>query len=145
MDLNQWVFIGLFFALGWTLPALPIVLGKLLAPRRPNPVKLQAYECGVEMVGSAWTQFRAQYYIFALVFVIFDVELVFLFPWALAYNQLGLFALFAGRRARLYLAQRCAALGMNRSRYARERTVFLPGQRSWLRQVWGESRRRQRL
>jgi NADH-quinone oxidoreductase subunit A len=94
MDLNQWVFIGLFFALGWTLPALPIVLGKLLAPRRPNPIKLQAYECGVEMVGSAWTQFRAQYYLFALVFVVFDVELVFLFPWALAYNQLGLFALF---------------------------------------------------
>lgn len=94
MSLNEWVFVGLFFALGWTLPALPIVLGKLLAPRRPNPVKQDPYECGVEMVGSPWAQFRAEYYIFALVFVVFDVELVFLFPWALAYNQLGLFALF---------------------------------------------------
>lgn len=94
MDLNPWIFVGLFFALGWMLPALPIVLGKILAPKRPNRVKQQTYECGVEMVGSPWAQFRAQYYIFALVFVVFDVELVFLFPWALAYNQLGLFALF---------------------------------------------------
>lgn len=94
MTLNEWVFVGLFFALGWTLPALPIVIGKILAPKRPNAVKNEAYECGVEMVGSAWQQFRAEYYIFALVFVIFDIELVFLFPWALAYNQLGLFALF---------------------------------------------------
>jgi len=94
MNLNEWIFIGLFFALGWMLPAVPIVLGKLLAPNRPNRVKQQTYECGVEMVGSPWTQFRAQYYIFALVFVVFDVELVFLFPWALAYNQLGPFALF---------------------------------------------------
>jgi len=94
MTLNEWVFVGLFFALGWMLPAVPIVLGKLLAPKRPNPVKSETYECGVEMVGSPWRQFRAQYYIFALVFVVFDIELIFLFPWAVAYNQLGLFALF---------------------------------------------------
>ena len=94
MTLNEWIFIGLFFAIGWILPATPIVLNKILSPKRPNRVKEQTYECGVEMVGSAWAQFRAQYYIFALVFVVFDVELIFLFPWALAYNQLGLFALF---------------------------------------------------
>ncbi len=94
MSLNEWIFVGLFFALGWTLPTLPIVFGKILAPRRPNRVKQEIYECGVEPVGPAWAQFRAQYYIFALVFVVFDVELVFMFPWALAYNQLGLFALF---------------------------------------------------
>jgi len=63
-------------------------------PPRPNAVKHQVYECGVETFGDTRVQFRAQYYIFALVFVLFDVELVFLFPWALAYNQLGLFALF---------------------------------------------------
>ncbi|HEX3049209.1 MAG TPA: NADH-quinone oxidoreductase subunit A [Aggregatilineaceae bacterium] len=94
MDLNEWVFVGLFIALAWILPATPIVLGKILGPKRPNPVKLEPYECGVETVGNTWVQFRAQYYVFALVFVLFDVELVFLFPWALAYNQLGLFALF---------------------------------------------------
>ncbi len=94
MSLNQWIFVGLFFALGWTLPAVPIVLGKLLSPKRPNRVKQSTYECGVEMVGTPQVQFRAQYYVFALAFVVFDVELVFLFPWALAYNQMGLFALF---------------------------------------------------
>lgn len=94
MTINEWVYIGLFFALAWVFPALPIVLGKLLAPKRPNPAKQEIYECGVETVGNTWVQFRAQYYIFALVFVVFDVELVFLFPWAMAYNQMGLFALF---------------------------------------------------
>lgn len=94
MSLNNWIFIGLFFAVGWTLPAIPIILGKILSPKRPNPTKNQTYECGVETFGATWTQFKAQYYIFMLVFVIFDVELVFLFPWALAFNQLGLFALF---------------------------------------------------
>jgi NADH-quinone oxidoreductase subunit A len=94
MSLNQWIFIGLFFAVGWILPATPVVLNKILGPKRPNAIKNQPYECGVEMVGDAHVQFRAQYYVFALVFVIFDVELIFLFPWAVAYNQLGLFALF---------------------------------------------------
>ncbi len=94
MNLNEWVFVGLFLALGWMLPAVPIVLGKILAPKRPNPVKHEPYECGVESVGNTWAQFRAGYYVYALVFVLFDVELVFMFPWALAYNQLGLFALF---------------------------------------------------
>ncbi len=92
--MNDWVFVGLFFALGWILPATPIIIAKLLAPRRPNAVKNKAYECGVEMRGPARAQFRAEWYVYALVFVIFDVELIFLFPWALAYNQLGLFALF---------------------------------------------------
>jgi len=94
MNLNEWIFVGLFIALAWILPATPIILGKILGPKRPNPVKLAPSECGVDTVGNTWVQFRAQYYVFALVFVLFDVELVFLFPWALAYNKLGLFALF---------------------------------------------------
>lgn len=94
MGLNEWIFIGLFFLLGWIIPVVPVLMGAVLAPRRPNPLKSDIYECGVETFGDAWVQFRAQYYVFALVFVIFDVELVFLFPWAYAYNQLGLFALF---------------------------------------------------
>ncbi|MBN1679766.1 MAG: NADH-quinone oxidoreductase subunit A [Anaerolineae bacterium] len=94
MKLNEWIFVGIFMALAWVFPTIPIVLGKLLGPKRPNPSKQDTYECGVETVGPAWVQFRSQYYIFALVFVIFDVELVFLFPFALAFNRLGLFALF---------------------------------------------------
>jgi len=92
MSLGEWVFVGIFVAIAWIFPAVPIILGKRLGPKRPNPVKQQTYECGIETTGNTWVQFRAQYYIFALVFVLFDVELVFLFPWALAYNQLGLFA-----------------------------------------------------
>ncbi|NDJ75869.1 MAG: NADH-quinone oxidoreductase subunit A [Chloroflexi bacterium] len=94
MTVHEWLFIGLFFALGWMLPTIPIVAGKLLGPKRPNKIKQQTYECGIETVGNTWVQFRAQYYVFALVFVVFDVELIFLFPWAMAYNKLGLFALF---------------------------------------------------
>ncbi len=94
MILNEWVFVGLFFLLGPVLLVVPIALSKWLAPKRPTPIKQDAYECGAEPVGLAWKQFRAEYYIFALVFLVFDVELVFMFPWALAYNKLGLFALF---------------------------------------------------
>ncbi|GAB4569286.1 MAG: NADH-quinone oxidoreductase subunit A [Anaerolineae bacterium] len=92
MDLNQWAFIGVFLAIAGILPAAPIVLGWLLGPRKPNTIKTDTYECGVETVGDAWVQFKVQYYIFALVFLIFDVEMVFLFPWAVAYGNLGLFA-----------------------------------------------------
>jgi NADH-quinone oxidoreductase subunit A len=68
-------------------------LGFLLRPRKPAPVKKSIYECGLETVGETWVRFRVQYYIYALIFVIFDVETVFLYPWAVAYGQLGLFAL----------------------------------------------------
>jgi len=68
----------------------------LLAPKKPNPVKQSTYECGIETVGDSWVQFKAQYYIFALVFLIFDVETVFLFPWALAMNKLPLFVVLEG-------------------------------------------------
>ena len=67
-----------------------------LAPRKPNPIKQQTYECGIETVGETWVQFKVQYYIFALVFLIFDIELVFLFPWAVAFDMLPLFAVFEG-------------------------------------------------
>lgn len=92
MDLNEWAFVGVFLAIAAILPAVPIVLGWLLAPRKPNPIKTDTYECGVETVGDTWVQFKVQYYIFALVFVIFDIEMVLLFPWAVAYGSLGLFA-----------------------------------------------------
>ncbi|MBE3040198.1 MAG: NADH-quinone oxidoreductase subunit A, partial [Chloroflexi bacterium] len=67
-----------------------------VAPRKPNPIKQSTYECGIETVGDSWVQFKAQYYIFALVFLIFDVETVFLFPWALSLKQLPLFVVLEG-------------------------------------------------
>jgi NADH-quinone oxidoreductase subunit A len=71
-------------------------LAWVLGPKKANPIKQTTYECGIETVGDSWVQFKAQYYIFALVFLIFDVETVFLFPWAVRLGQLGLFAVIEG-------------------------------------------------
>ena len=93
--LNQWAFIGLFLLMGAIFPGVPILLNSLiLGPKKNNPVKNSVYECGIETVGDTWVQFKVQYYIFALVFVVFDVETVFLFQFAVAYSQVGLFAVF---------------------------------------------------
>jgi NADH-quinone oxidoreductase subunit A len=94
--LDQWLFIALLLPLGFILPAVPIGLSRLVGPRKSNPMKDSAYECGVETVGDTWVQFKVQYYIFALVFVVFDVEAVFLFPWAAAYDKLQLYMVFEG-------------------------------------------------
>jgi NADH:ubiquinone oxidoreductase subunit 3 (subunit A) len=92
MQVYEWLFIGIFFAIAWIFPFMPVFAARVLQPKRPNTVKQETYECGIETVGEAWVQFKVQYYLYALVFLVFDVETVFLFPWAVAYNQLGLFA-----------------------------------------------------
>ncbi len=93
---TEWLYIGLFLVLGMVMPAMALVISWLVAPKKPNPIKQSTYECGVETVGEAWVQFKAEYYIFALAFLIFDVETVFLFPWALALDKLPLFAVVEG-------------------------------------------------
>lgn len=93
--LADWQFIGLFVAMSPIFPAAPVLLQYLLGPKKPNPIKQQTYECGIETVGDTWVQFKVQYYLFALIFVVFDVEAVFLFPIAAAYGQLDLFAVIA--------------------------------------------------
>ena len=89
----QYLFLGVFFIATVIFALLPIVLAKLIAPRKPNPIKTSSYECGIESQGDSWIQFKVQYYIYALIFVIFDIEVIFIYPWAVAYNQMGLFAL----------------------------------------------------
>jgi NADH:ubiquinone oxidoreductase subunit 3 (subunit A) len=93
---ENWLFIGVFLVLAPIFAILALILPRLIAPKKPNPIKLQAYECGIETVGDTWVQFRVQYYIFALVFLVFDVEIVFLYPWAVAFDLLPLFAVFEG-------------------------------------------------
>ena len=93
---NEWLYIGLFLVIGIIVPVVPLVFARLVAPRKPNPIKQSTYECGVETVGESWVQFKAQYYIFALVFLVFDVETVFLFPWAVSLGSLSLFAVIEG-------------------------------------------------
>jgi len=94
--LDQWIFVAALLPIGLVMAATPIVAGQLLAPRKPNDIKLSTYECGVETVGDTWVQFKVQYYIYALIFVIFDIEAIFLFPWAVAYNQLQLYMVLEG-------------------------------------------------
>jgi NADH:ubiquinone oxidoreductase subunit 3 (subunit A) len=89
---NDWIYIGLFVQISLFLPAAAILIAGWLSPKKPNKIKNSTYECGIETVGESWVQFKAQYYIYALVFLVFDVETVFLYPWAVAYNQLPLFA-----------------------------------------------------
>ncbi len=91
--LANYAFIGLFFIAAASFPVLPLAAARFLRPRRPTEIKLDTYECGLEAIGDIWVQFKVQYYLYALAFVVFDIEVVFLFPWAVAYNQLGLFAL----------------------------------------------------
>jgi NADH-quinone oxidoreductase subunit A len=93
---NEWLYIGIFLIIGIIVPIVPLVFSRLVAPRKPNPIKQSTYECGLETVGDSWVQFKAQYYIFALVFLAFDVETVFLFPWALSLKQLPLFVVLEG-------------------------------------------------
>jgi len=93
---NEWLYIGLFAVVGLIIPIGAISVGWLLGPKKPNAVKQDTFECGIETVGDTWVQFKAQYYIFALVFLVFDVEVVFLFPWAVRLGQLGLFAVLEG-------------------------------------------------
>ena len=78
--------------MGIVLVYLPLLIQKLVAPNNPNPDKLETYECGEESEGSAWVQFNIRFYVVALIFLIFDVEVVFLFPWAVVFNDLGLLA-----------------------------------------------------
>ncbi len=83
--------VGLALA-GAGLVAVALVLARAVAPRRLLPEKLTTYECGIDPVGEGWSQSQIRYYIYAFLFVIFDVESVFLFPWAVIVERLGWFA-----------------------------------------------------
>lgn len=86
---ETYLFLGIFFIAALTVPLLPIVLARFVAPKKPGQVKREPYECGMEVTGDAWVQFRIQYYVFAILFVVFDVEALFLFPWALVFKSAG--------------------------------------------------------
>jgi NADH-quinone oxidoreductase subunit A len=74
---------------GMGLVAVALVTARALSPSRPVPAKLTTYECGMDPVGEGWSQTQIRYYIYAFLFVIFDVESVFLFPWATVFESLG--------------------------------------------------------
>ncbi len=97
--LDRYALLGLFAFAAVTFPLVPLVFAFLARPKKPNASKKATYECGLEFEDFApeaqrvWVQFRIQYYIYALLFVVFDVEVVFIYPWAVAYNQAGAFTI----------------------------------------------------
>ena len=81
--------VAFFFAI--TTLLLPTTLRFLrIVPKKPNPVKNSTYECGMQTIGKSWVQFNFRYYFYALLFVILDVLVVFLYPWAVELRQLGI-------------------------------------------------------
>ncbi len=81
-----------FLIFGGLFVLLNLGISRLLQPRNPHPVKLSTYECGELPEGESWIQFNIRFYVVALVFLIFEVEIVFLFPWAIVFKDLGMFA-----------------------------------------------------
>jgi len=83
-----------FAVLAAALPLGTIIVARVVQRQRPNPAKLEPYECGIEPTTSAFdTRFSVRYFLIAVLFVVFDVETIFLFPWAVMFNRLGLFGL----------------------------------------------------
>jgi len=82
----------LFIISGLLMVGGAIVVSYLISPKNPTPVKQETYECGVETKGSSWVQFKVGYYLFAMLFLIFDVETIFIVPWAVVMKKIGLVA-----------------------------------------------------
>lgn len=98
--MGEYVLVGVLMIVGIMFPLGAIVTSKAfqwmkLRPNRPDPIKTFPYECGFDPIGPAWIQFNFRYYAFALMFLIFDVEIIFLLPWAVHFRQLPLFAAFS--------------------------------------------------
>ena len=93
MIIYNYVFIGMLLLGAIGFAVAPLVVVALVAPRKGSAAKSDIYECGVRTTGETWIRFKIQYYIYALMFVVFDIETVFLYPWAVSYGGLGAFAL----------------------------------------------------
>jgi NADH-quinone oxidoreductase subunit A len=96
--LRQYGLIAIFAVIAFIVPTSMLLMSYAasrlgIRPSNPTAVKLDTYECGVETIGGRWNQFHFRYYMYAILFVIFDVEVVFLYPWATKFIELELFAL----------------------------------------------------
>ncbi|HEY7465495.1 MAG TPA: NADH-quinone oxidoreductase subunit A [Dehalococcoidia bacterium] len=90
--LNDYGYIAILLVFALLFPSLPLMVSFLfrklrIRPEAPDPVKMDTYECGVETEGDSWVQFNFRYYLVALIFVVFDVEVVFLYSWAVAFPE----------------------------------------------------------
>ena len=85
--------LGIFLVVALFFPVMALGPAFLLQPKQPSSQKYIPYECGVDPIGSPYVQYRAGYFLYALLFIVFDIETVFLYPWAVEFQMLGLFAL----------------------------------------------------
>ncbi len=85
--LEPYLYLFLFLVSGAVLYTAGLLISSLIRPSRPNEEKLSTYECGEEPVGNAWGRFNVRFYLVAMLFVLFEVEMVFLFPWAVVFSD----------------------------------------------------------
>lgn len=85
---HPYVVLLVFFAVAMVFACAPLLIARLVAPRKPSPSKLDTYECGLEAKGDPWVQLNVQYYVYALAFVAFDLEAPFLYLWAVVFNKM---------------------------------------------------------
>jgi NADH-quinone oxidoreductase subunit A len=94
--LLQFANVLVFLGVGVLFLSVSLLLSSLIRPSKYSEEKLISYECGENPVGSPWVQFNIRFYVFALIFIIFDVEVAFLVPWAVVFKKLGMFAFIEG-------------------------------------------------
>ena len=95
MNLDQYLPVLLFIVVGIVIGVAPMAIGKILGPHRPDPEKLSPYECGLEAFEDARMKFDVRYYLVAILFILFDLEIAFLFPWAVSLDAIGFFGFAA--------------------------------------------------
>jgi len=93
MYISGYGILAAFIIFSFAFTAAMLIMSFLVQPKAPGKLKENTYECGMKPFGDSRIQFDIKYYLYALLFLIFDIEAVFLFPWAVVYNKLGLFAL----------------------------------------------------
>ena len=91
----RYLLLGVMGLMAVGFACAPLILSAILAPKKPGEIKESTFECGLEAKGDPWVQFKVQYYLYALAFVIFDIEAVFLYPWAVAFIDLSFGAFMA--------------------------------------------------
>ncbi|NJD01675.1 MAG: NADH-quinone oxidoreductase subunit A [Ruminiclostridium sp.] len=90
--MRDYIIIGVFLIASAVFGILLLLISTLLRPKKPNKEKLSTYECGIETKGPTWIRFNVSYFMYALIFMLFDIETVFLLPWAVKFRALGIFA-----------------------------------------------------
>ncbi|MFO3796042.1 MAG: NADH-quinone oxidoreductase subunit A [Anaerolineales bacterium] len=91
--LLEYVAIAILIALATVIAVLTVVMGELFGPKRRTPVKLEPYESGMRPIGPGTRRMPVRFYLIAMLFILFDIEVVFLLPWAVVFRQLGVFGL----------------------------------------------------